>query len=135
MFTFEKQIRVRYADTDQMGYVYYGNYAQYYEEARTEAFRALGYPYKNLETEGIMMPVRSMNVRYYMPARYDDLLTVKVIIPEMPLAKFIFDYEVYNEEKILINQGSTILVLIEKNTNKILRCPDDLKKIFAPYFS
>lgn len=135
MFTFEKQIRVRYADTDQMGYVYYGNYAQYYEEARTEAFRALGYPYKNLEIEGIMMPVRSMNVRYYMPARYDDLLTVKVIIPEMPLAKFIFDYEVYNEEKILINQGSTILVLIEKNTNKILRCPDDLKKIFAPYFS
>lgn len=134
MYEFTMQKRVRYAETDQMAYVYYGNYATYYEIVRSEAFRDLGFPYKNLEEQGIMMPVREMNIRYHQPAYYDDLLTLKVIIPEMPKAKIIFDYQIYNEKDNLLNEGRTVLVFIEKESNKLKRCPVILQELFAPYF-
>ena len=102
MYQKEVQIRVRYAETDQMGYVYYGNYAMYYEVARVEAFRSLGFPYKSLEDMGIGMPVLSMNIRYHQPAKYDDHLTVKVTIPDKPRARIKFIYEVTNEGGRLI---------------------------------
>ena len=117
MYQTEVQIRVRYGETDQMGYVYYGNYASYYEVARVESFRQLGLSYKKLEKSGVMMPVLELKTKYLLPAKYDDLLTVKVKIAEMPRLKIRYEYDVYNEEGILLNQGETTLVFINIDTN------------------
>ncbi len=84
MYTHIHHIRVRYADTDQMGYVYYGTYANYYEEARSESIRALGFPYKEMELNGLMLPVTRMNIKYIAPAFYDEMITVRTMICELP---------------------------------------------------
>src|SRR6185295_1633646 len=102
MYITEIKIRVRYAETDQMGYVYYGNYAAYFEVARVETLRNLGFSYKKLEEEGIMLPVLSFSTRYNKPAFYDDELIIKVSIKELPMARIRFDYETYNEKDELI---------------------------------
>src|ERR1700723_2760355 len=104
MYTYEHPLRVRYGDTDQMGYVYYGNYAYYYEQARAEAIRAGGITYKEIEESGTMMPITRMNTKFIQPAYYDELLTIKTIIPHMPGRILVFHYEVYNQNKILINE-------------------------------
>lgn len=127
-------MRVRYAETDQMGYVYYGNYATYFEVARVEALRKLGFRYRNLEEQGILMPVRELNTRYIQPARYDDLITVKVSVKEMPDVKIIFDYEVYNEEGQKLNTAQTTLVFVDEKTGKLTRCPRSLAVLFETYF-
>lgn len=135
MFTHKSQIRVRYAETDQMGYVYYGNYAMYYEVARVEAFRFLGFPYRDLEEkQGIMMPVLDMQTRYLQPALYDDLLTVHLTIKDFPEVRIVFEYEVFNQHQVKLNTGKTTLVFVEKNRNKILRCPEGLKSLLESYF-
>lgn len=134
MFIFETQIRVRYAETDQMGYVYYGNYATYYEVARVESFRHLGFSYKTLEDSGVMMPVRELLTRYIQPAKYDDLLTLKVSIPQLPAARIIFEYEIYNQEKVLLNTGNTTLVFVEMVSGKLKRCPQELLDLLKKYF-
>src|SRR4051794_28587181 len=103
MFTHDVHLRVCYADTDQMGYVYYGNYGRFYEIARTEALRSLGFSYKELEAAGTMMPVYENKSRYIQPARYDDLLTIRVILRNEPAVRIVFEYEVYNEKQILLN--------------------------------
>ena len=123
MFISETKIRVRYAETDKMGYVYYGNYAQFYEVGRVEALRLLGVSYKSLEDLGIMMPVVQLIANFKKPALYDDELTIRTIIKEMPDIKMKFYYEIYNENKILINQGETILVFVHKQTMKPCKCP------------
>lgn len=134
MFTHETNIRVRYADTDQMGYVYYGNYATYYEVARVETFRDIGYSYKKLEESGIMMPVLEMESKYLRPAKYDDLLTIKLMIPEMPVVRATYLYEIRNEENILLNTGKTILAFISINSGKPVRMPGWLTEVYEPYF-
>jgi len=134
MFTFKTQIRVRYAETDQMGFVYYGNYATYYEVARVEAFRHLGCNYRALEQEGIIMPVLDMKVKYYQPARYDDLITIKVTVPKMPLLKILFQYELYNEEKTLLNTAETNLVFVDTKIQKPIKFPEEVQKFFQQYF-
>ena len=134
MYEQEIQIRVRYADTDQMGYVYYGNYAAYYEVARVESFRTLGYAYKKLEEEGVMMPVIELKSKFHQPAKYDDLLTVKVRVPEYPRARIRYEYEIFNEAGTLLNSGETTLVFIHMKTNKPTRPPSIIDKLFGPYF-
>lgn len=134
MYRHEVKMRVRYAETDQMGYVYYGNYATYFEVARVEALRKLGFRYKNLEEQGILMPVRELTTRYIQPAKYDDLITVKVSIKEMPDVKIIFDYEVYNEEGQKLNTAQTTLVFVDQKTGKLTRCPRALVILFETYF-
>lgn len=134
MYTASTQIRVRYAETDQMAYVYYGNYAMYYEVARVEALRALGFSYSELEKEGTMMPVHENYSKYHNPAKYDELLTIKVSIPEIPKARMRFEYEVRNEEQVLINEGMTSLVFINMKTNKLTKPPEKLVKVLLPYF-
>ncbi len=124
MFTFETKLRVRYAETDQMGYVYYGNYPQYYEVARAEAMRNLGMTYRDMEAKGVVMPIASMQIKYIRPARYDDLLTIKTLVPEIPGARMHFDYEIYNESAVLINKGSTILAFIDKLTGRPCQAPE-----------
>ncbi len=124
MFVSETKIRVRYAETDRMGYAYYGNYAQYYEVGRVEALRQLGVSYKSLEDTGIMMPVVQMITNFKKPALYDDELTIKTIIHEKPSVKMKFYYEIYNSDHILINFGETILVFVNQKTMKPCHCPD-----------
>ena len=134
MFVHEEKVRVRYAETDQMGYVYYGNYAAYYEVARTEMLRKTGYSYKELEEMGVMMPVLEMNIKYFQPAKYDELLTIKVIIKEKPAVRIKFDYEVYNEEGTLLNTGMTQLVFVDMKRNRPCKAPDVFMDKMKPYF-
>jgi acyl-CoA thioester hydrolase len=134
MYQSEVQVRVRYAETDQMGYVYYGNYASYFEVARVETLRNLGFSYRTIEADGIILPVLSYSIKYIKPAYYDDLLTIKTVIKDIPLARIKFDYETYNEKDELINIADTTLVFINKLTNKPCAAPADflaaLKKFF-----
>ncbi len=134
MYSHEVQIRVRYADTDQMGYVYYGNYAAYYEVARVESFRHLGYAYRQLEEAGIMMPVLELKSKYILPAKYDDLLTIKVSIPEFPKVKIKYLYQVLNEEGKLLNEGETTLVFINMKSGKPVRMPEVMGHLLLPFF-
>ncbi|TDB68259.1 acyl-CoA thioesterase [Arundinibacter roseus] len=135
MFSYEvKGIRVRYADTDQMGYVYYGNYARYYEIGRVEALRSLDFHYKEMEDEGILMPVYENRSRYLRPARYDDLLSVRVQISKLPSARVVFDYEIRNQENVLLHTGETTLVFQRKDTGKLCTAPEPLLQRLRPYF-
>ncbi len=135
MFISECQIRVRYAETDQMGYVYYGNYAQYFEVARVEALRQMGLSYKMFEDSGTMMPVLQLNCRYKKPAKYDDLLTIRTSIKEMPGTRMFFFYEVFNEANVLLHEGETTLVFIDMKSNRPVSCPAMLAQKLAPFFN
>lgn len=133
MYTYNHAIRVRYAETDQMGYVYYGNYATYYEVARTEALRSLGVTYKQVEDVGVIMPVLRNNSLYLKPALYDDLIDVKVIVKERPEARMTFYYEFYVED-VLIHKGDTTLVFVNKVTLKPCKIPDLMANVLNPFF-
>lgn len=128
------QRRVIYGETDRMGFLYYGNYPAYYEVGRTEALRQLGTSYKHLEDTGIQMPVRSLSCEYLMPARYDELLTIRTIIREMPGVRMRFEYEVENEQGTVINKGKTELVFTRISDNRPVRPPDWFADLFRPYF-
>jgi acyl-CoA thioester hydrolase len=134
MYCFETHIRVRYGETDQMGYVYYGNYSLYYEAARTEMLRSLGMTYKQMEANGVILPVRSMEIRYWDAARYDDLLTVRVMIKEPPGVRIRFLYEIYNEQQTLLNTGETVLVFVDARTGKPRKAPESLMAELEKYF-
>ena len=123
MYSFETKIRVRYGETDQMSFVYYGVYAQYYEVGRVELLRSLGLSYKEFEAMGFALPVVNMNIRYKKPAFYDDELTIKTTIKELPSAKITFHYETLNENRELLNIGEVILVFINKKTGKPCSAP------------
>jgi len=135
MYDHEIKIRVRYGETDQMGYVYYGNYAMYYEVARVESLRNLGFAYKDLEADGIMLPVLENHSYFIAAAKYDDLLTIKITVPEKPGVKIGFRYEITNENDILINKGSTILAFVNMKTGKPSRPPKIMQKLFNPFFT
>jgi len=135
MFTSTTQIRVRYGETDQMGYLYYGNYALYYEVGRAEAIRQLGFTYRQLEEMGIVMPVTELNVQYFRPALYDDLITVKTILKELPeSSKIQFHSELYNEQGQLLNKGITTLVFYDPKEKKKTPIPQELYTRLAPFF-
>ncbi|MDR1154888.1 MAG: acyl-CoA thioesterase [Bacteroidales bacterium] len=134
MYIFETSIRVRYGETDRMGYVYYGNYPLYYEVGRTEMLRSAGLSYRAMEEEGILLPVHSLSIKYMEPARYDDLLTLKVILKELPTAKIQFHYEIYNEQGKLLNTGETVLVFVDAQTRRPCRAPEALIKELEKYF-
>ena len=126
---------MHYALTDQMGVVYYGNYAQFYEIGRTEAIRELGYTYKDIEAMGIIMPVVEMNSKFLRPAKYDDLITVKTTLREMPTGHAInFFFEIFNEEDKLLNAGNVILYFMEAVTMKRAKMPADLEEKLKGYF-
>jgi acyl-CoA thioester hydrolase len=129
------QVRVRYGETDQMGFVYYGVYAQYYEVARVEAMRALGILYADLEkTYHIWMPVMHLQVRYLRPARYDELLTIHTTIPALPAREIRFRYEIHNESGELINGALVQLCFLEAGTQKRIAAPDFILDPLRPYF-
>lgn len=131
MISNEIQVRVRYAETDQMGYVYYGNYATYFEVARVELLRSIGFTYKKLEEEGIMLPVFEFSIKYFKPAFYDDLLTIKTNLEYNNGARIKFHYEIFNESGILLNRAETTLVFIDRTTNRPTSMPENMKKIIS----
>jgi acyl-CoA thioester hydrolase len=135
MYVSQIQVRVRYGETDQMGYVYYGNYAMYYEIGRVESLRQLGMSYKELEDKGIMLPVLENRSKYLSAALYDDLLKIVTTIREKPGVRIKFEYEIFNEAEKLIHQGETLLAFVDKKTGRPCRPPKEFEKILEPYFT
>jgi acyl-CoA thioester hydrolase len=124
MREYQFQVRVRYAETDQMGVVYHGNYAQYFEMGRVEWLRNMGVSYKWMEENGVMLPVVSLSMNYKKPARYDDLLTVKTILKRQTTVKIEFDYEIYNENSELLTTGYSMLVFVDMKSGRPILPPD-----------
>lgn len=135
MFITETQIRVHYALTDQMAVVYYGHYAQFYEIGRTEAIRQIGFTYKEIEALGIIMPVVEIHSKFLKPAKYDDLITIKTTLKELPVDhKIVFHAEIYNEKNKILNTGIVTLFFIEAKTMKRASMPAILKEKLEQYF-
>lgn len=134
MFTHTTKLRVRYGETDQMGYMYYGNYAEFYEVGRVEMLSSLGMTYSGMEAEGIIMPVLEMKCKYLKPALYDEEISVKVTMQKMPGIRIHFLYELYNEQQELIHTGETLLVFVNRKTNRpCLPSPVFLERL-KPFF-
>lgn len=135
MYITKISIRIHYALTDQMGVVYHGHYAQFYEIGRTEAIRQLGFTYKDMEAMGIIMPVVDIHSKFLRPAKYDDLITVITTLREMPVHhKILFHSEIYNEEEQLLNAGDVTLYFMESKTMSRCAMPANLKNKLQPYF-
>lgn len=130
MKEFEFKVRVRYSETDQMGIVYHGNYAQYLEIGRVEMLRNIGASYKLMEERGVMLPVVSLTMNYKKPAHYDDLLTIKTILKKQASVKLEFDYEIYNENQELLTIANSVLVFVDMKTGRPIVPPDDIKALF-----
>lgn len=135
MYTHSCKIRVRYGETDQMGYVYYGNYAEYYEVARVEMLRSLGMDYAGMESSGVMMPVLELTCKYIRPALYDQELTIKTTIEKLPGVRIHFKYEVFNSAEELINIGTTTLVFVDMEKNKPCQPPENFMDKLRGYFN
>ena len=135
MYEFNTQVRVRYAEADPMNVVYYGNYAQYFEVGRVESLRNLGISYKGIEDMGIMLPVVELNIKYLRPAKYDDLLTIKSQIKELPTEhKIIFDQEIYNEEGKLLTICKVKLYFMDSKLGKRASMPAVMLEKLSTYF-
>lgn len=135
MFTCDIQQRIRYGETDQMGYVYYGRYAEFFEIGRTELIRLLGMTYRDLEASGILLPVVKLVVKYYRPAAYDDLITIRTTLRTLPTARITFYHEIYNEKSELINEAEVHLVFTDSASRKPVRPPKSLIEALEPFFA
>ncbi len=136
MYVYENKIRVRYAETDRMGYVYYGNYAAYFESGRVEALRSLGLSYKVMEEQGIMLPVLSYEVKYFKPAFFDDVLTIRTTVNEIPTGtRITFHYECLNEQNISTTQAKTSHVFVKTSNGRPCPIPQDIIEKLSPFFN
>ena len=124
-------LRVRYAETDQMGVVYYGNYAQYLEQGRTEWLREQGISYKWMEENNVLLPVTNMNINFKMPARYDDIISITTTLKKIPTFKIEFYYEIHNQEGQLLVTAETTLVFVNATTKKLQKAPDYLLELLT----
>ncbi len=135
MYQFDFKKRVRYSETDKMGYLYYGQYPKYYEIGRVEMLRSLGMSYREMEDElGVMMPVASLEIRYLRPAYYDELITIRTKLLKLPDKRIRFYVELYNEEGLLINSGKVSLAFVELATGKTVQAPPKLLEVLQPHF-
>lgn len=135
MYISENKIRVRYAETDRMGYVYYGNYAAYFEVGRVEALRALGLSYRVMEEQGIMLPVLSYQTKYFKPAFFDDVLTIRTIVNEIPTGtRITFQYECINEQGVCINKAETSHVFVKTSNGRPCPIPESVTEKLSPFF-
>lgn len=135
MLTTHYNKRVRYGETDQMGYLYYGNYAAYYEIGRVEMLRSIGLTYKAMEEEQhVMMPVMTLNMRFVRPARYDELLTIATTLRKLPDKEITFHVEIRNEDNQLVNGGSVKLCFVNSQTNETVPAPEFLLDKLRPHF-
>lgn len=128
-------LRVRYGETDPMKYVYYGNYAEYFEVARVELFRTLGMPYDEIENQGIWLPVSEYSIKYLRPAFYDQLLEIHTYVKKIPGVKIEFEYEIYNDSKQKITEAKTTLFFLDSTTGKITKCPTFLMELIEKYWN
>jgi acyl-CoA thioester hydrolase len=135
MLAGETKIRIRYSETDQMGYVYHGNYAQFYEIGRTELIRSIGFPYGELENDGIFMPVLELNSKFIKAALYDEEITIKTTVRELPTVRMTFYYSLFNAKGELLNQGHATLIFVDAITRRPCRPPMHLMEAIQPYFS
>ncbi len=135
MYQHEFTYRVRYADTDQMGYMYYGNYARLYEIGRVEALRSVGYSYKEMEESGVMMPVYENKSKYIAPALYDEELSIRTSLHTPPATRAVFIYEIFNEKGALIHTGETTLVFVNRQNNRLTKAPQALLDKLQRYFT
>jgi acyl-CoA thioester hydrolase len=134
MFQNATKLRVRYGETDQMGYMYYGNYAEFFEVGRVEMLRSIGLTYSGMEASGIMMPVLELKCKYLKPARYDEEITINVIMDKMPGVKIHFRYELFNERDELIHLGETLLAFVNMKSNRPCLPPSDFIEKLKPFF-
>ncbi len=134
MLCSETLIRVRYGETDKMGYLYYGHYPEYFEVARTELIRKFGISYRDIEDKGMLMPVRSLKIDYHLPARYDELLTVRACLQTLPAARLDIAYEIRNEKSQLICTGHTFLGFVDGVSGRPRRAPAYFLDAVKPYF-
>lgn len=134
MFEYTTKLRVRYGETDQMGYMYYGNYAEFYEVGRVEMLRSLGMTYRGMEESGIMMPVLEMKCKYLKPALYDEEISIRVMMEKLPGVRIHFKYELYNPGNELINIGETLLVFVNMETKRLCSPPQDFIDKLKPFF-
>jgi acyl-CoA thioester hydrolase len=125
--------RVTYADTDQMGVVYYGNYGRLLEIGRTEMIREMGYPYAKLEESGIVMPVYSVESRYRNVLKYDELVSIETTLKELPAARIEFFYRIFNEEGVLAHEAKVVLVFLDMKSNRPVRAPESLLNVLRTY--
>lgn len=135
MFTCDITLRIRYGETDQMGYVYYGRYAEFFEIGRTELMRRLGFAYKELESRGILLPVSGMSVKYIRPAVYDELITIRTTLRKLPTARVTFHTEIFNQAGDLLNEAECHLVFTDVKTRRPTRPPQDMMNALQPFFS
>ncbi|AMA49588.1 MULTISPECIES: acyl-CoA thioesterase [Flavobacterium] len=133
MKKFDIQVRVRYAETDQMGVVYHGNYAQYFEMGRVEWLRNLGVSYKWMEENGVFLPLVSLSMNYKKPAHYDDLLTIRTIFKSQSSVKLEFDYEIYNESQELLTTANSILVFVDAKSGRPITPPEYLEELLKSF--
>ena len=131
MFTTTTTYRVRYSDTDQMGVVYYGNYARFYEIGRSEMIRDLGYTYKELEQTGVYMPVATVQASYRKPLYYDELITIETTLKKMPQARMVFYHTIYNENKEVVHTAEVTLVFLDGESNRPVRVPEYMIRALA----
>jgi acyl-CoA thioester hydrolase len=128
---FSTKIRVRYAETDQMGFCYYGNYASYFEVARVEALRERGISYKELEKIGILLPVKKFEITYHQPALYDDLLDIRTQIVQLEGVRIAFEYQTFNEAGVLLNEAYTLLIFVSATSHKPLPIPEQMLNLLS----
>ena len=138
MYTHSTYVRVRYSETDQMGYVYYGNYAAWFEVGRVESLRSLGLSYRAMEDQGVMLPVLTYDVKYIKPAKYDDEVRIETNIIELPKARISFSYKCFRvsegEKEELLTLANTTLVFIDMESGRPTRCPVSLTQALMPHF-
>lgn len=127
-------IRVRYAETDPMKYVYYGNYATYFELGRVELFRQIGMSYDELEKRGIWLPVADYSIKYIKPAHYDEVLEIHTYLKKLPGVRIAFEYEIFNQKQQLITTASTTLFFLSAENNKIIKCPEELFQLIEKHW-
>ncbi|MCF6353001.1 MAG: acyl-CoA thioesterase [Cyclobacteriaceae bacterium] len=133
MFKAESELRVRYVETDQMGYSHHSNYIIYYEYARVEALRSLGMSYKQLEDSGVMMPVIDSGSKYLKPALYDDLIKIEVTVPSLPSVRMRFEYKLYIND-VLINEGYTTLAFVNMETGRPMPAPASMMNLLKYFY-
>ena len=134
MYCFETKLRVRYAETDQMNFVYYGVYAQYYEVGRVELLRSIGISYKRIEAMGVALPVVSMNVQYKKPIFYDDQIIVKTVVREIPSSRITFFYEILDKDGGLLNSAEVVLAFLNKETGRVCQAPEIMIERLKAFF-
>lgn len=132
-FSHEISLRVRYSETDRMGYCYHGNYATYFEIGRVEALRAIGIVYKSLEDQGILLPVASLEINYKLPAKYDDLLRLRTSLTGIGGCTMLFEYHLYNQDEVLLTTGKSTLVFVNSTSAKPMRIPEQVLLQLLPY--